>query len=151
MSDEHASGTTSGEPLVFEDHQQSRSFTPGPNDTANVVSEGVATASGLVTGSFDLLDHALLGPGDGLHIDRVLRDPAGTIAIRMEARFAEVTDTTETVEGTWTVTGGTGRYAGLRGKGTYGGTVTRATETVDGRLDGFGGWDSARQAGSDPR
>jgi hypothetical protein len=96
---------------------------------ATGIAEGTFTASGAISDTGEVRDEFRIADGT-LHIVRTLTGRLGTITMRVEARFIVVTATSETVEGRWTIAGGTGTYAALHGSGSLAATVDLTTHTA---------------------
>jgi hypothetical protein len=141
-----AAAATTPTAVSFSNTRQVVSVTPGPGTTFYTVSTRTSIASGPITGSFALVDqsavHQTSPQNDGhfgtIHINSLLTSDTGTISIDIQGQFVSASpDGTETVQGHWTIAGGTGSYTGLHGTGTDDTTIDPATETITDTLTGF--------------
>ena len=131
--------------ITFSNTRQVISATPGPGNQFQTVSTGTSVASGAINDSFTLVDQAAVaqhGPKDThfgtIHINSLLTSAAGTISIDIQGQFVSANpDGTETVQGHWTIVGGTGSYTDLHGTGTDDTTIDTTTETITDTLTGF--------------
>lgn len=85
--------------------------------------------TGPTTGAFGYSD-VVITAADG---DTVTVEHSGTFEL---GSFGPEGPTTSTVEGTWTITGGTGRFAGATGSGTLAGVGDLVAGTMPARWDG---------------
>jgi hypothetical protein len=141
-----AAAATTRTAISFSNTRQVVSVTPGPGTTFYTISTGTSIASGAITGSFALVDHAAVhqtppqknGHFGTIRIDSVLTGNNGTITIHLHGEFVSANpDGTETILGHWRIVGGTGSYANLHGSGTDDTTIDTTTETTTDTLTGF--------------
>jgi hypothetical protein len=141
-----AATATTPTAITFSNARQVVSVTPGPGNQFQTVSTGMSVASGAITGSFTLVDQAAVAQHNSpnnthfgtIHINSLLTGANGTISINIQGQFVSANpDGTETVQGHWTIAGGTGSYANLHGTGTDDTTIDPTTETITDTLTGF--------------
>jgi hypothetical protein len=132
--------------VSFSNTRQVVSATNGPGNQFQTVSTGTSVASGAITGSFALVDQAAVAQHNSphnthfgtIHINSLLTGDTGTISIDIQGQFVSANpDGTETIQGHWTIVGGTGSYTGLHGTGNDDTTIDPATETITDTLTGF--------------
>ena len=99
-----------------------------PSGSHYIINTGTWTASGFVSGIFDVSEKTWFGggPGGTVHDVSTLTGAAGTITVDVQGRFVSFTAASAHVQGVWAITGGTGAYASLSGNGDFDATVNRS-------------------------
>ena len=89
-----------------------------PGGSHYITNTGTWTASGFVSGTFDVSEKTWFGSGT-VHDVSTLTGPGGTITVDVQGRFVSFIAGSAHVQGVWAITGGTGAYASLSGNGDY--------------------------------
>ncbi|HEX9041718.1 MAG TPA: hypothetical protein VF838_11920 [Trebonia sp.] len=112
-----------------------------PGGSHYITNTGTWTASGFVSGTFDVSEKTWFGSGT-VHDVSTLTAAGGTITVDVQGRFVSFTAVSAHVQGVWAITGGTGAYANLSGNGDYDATIDRSvqprivTESLTGVAEG---------------
>lgn len=92
---------------------------------------GTFTATGAVRTTLGkFADKFYITPAGALRIKRTLTTDSGQITMNLTGAAMAGNQTTTTIKGRWTVTGGTRAYAGIKGSGKF-------TSTLDGAIGVF--------------